>query len=158
MSPLKNQINIPKYPHPGSFGAIRKYDIHTGIDLYCKNNDNLFAIEDGITINVCRFTGDKVGSPWWENTDAILIKGKSGVILYGELSTDIKIGSTIKEGDKIGNIKRVLKEDKGKPMHMLHLELYESDYNGDGVIWELNGNKPDKLKDPTDWIEKIIDC
>lgn len=58
-SPLKRY----KPPHAGGvFGAVRKYDIHTGIDLYCESGDHVYAIEDGIVVNVCHFTGPKVGS------------------------------------------------------------------------------------------------
>lgn len=136
-------------PHSGGlFGAVRKHDIHTGIDLYCHQYDDVFAIEDGIVINICPFTGEKAGSVWWNETDAILIKGKSGVILYGELQPLVKVGVNIKEGDLIGKILRVFKKDKGLPMDMLHLELYDSEYIGDGEIWNINQEMPKLLKDP----------
>lgn len=144
-SPLKRY----KTPHAGGvFGAVRKYDIHTGIDLYCESGDPVYAIEDGIVVNVCHFTGQKVGSDWWNDTDAVLIEGKSGVILYGELESKVKVGDSIKEGQHIGNILTVLKVDKGLPINMLHLELYKSGYRGDGEIWNLNTTKPDMLLDP----------
>jgi murein DD-endopeptidase MepM/ murein hydrolase activator NlpD len=55
-SPLKRY----KTPHAGGvFGAVRKYDIHTGIDLYCELEDPVYAIEDGVVVNVCHFTGSK---------------------------------------------------------------------------------------------------
>lgn len=153
MFPLKYIIgDIPKPPHPGSFGAVRKHDIHTGIDLYCPNDSMIYAIEDGVVINVCNFTGPKVNSPWWEDTDAVLIRGKSGVILYGELTPLVSVCNEIKEGDPIGKVKRVLKEKSSNSLKltsMLHLELYDSDYFGDGEIWYLNEEKPpQKLKNP----------
>ncbi len=160
--PLDNIQNILIAPHQGGFGAKRKYDIHTGIDFYCNEGDKVYAMEDGEIINICWFTGPKADLPWWNDTQAILVKGKSGVILYGELipSDDvvsngiltcnrIQTGMLVKEGDVLGTIKTVLKEYKGLPMNMLHLELYEHDYLGDGVIWLLDQEKPDKLKDPS---------
>jgi murein DD-endopeptidase MepM/ murein hydrolase activator NlpD len=136
-------------PHSGGkFGAVRKYDIHTGIDLYCEEHSKVFAIESGIVVNICNFTGEKAGSPWWENTQAVLIEGQSGVVLYGEVSTDLNIGDKVKEGQIIGEVLRVLKKDKGLPMTMLHLELYKRGYRGDGEIWNLNENKPEMLLNP----------
>ncbi len=40
MFPLKNyKHNIPIGIEFGAFGVIRKFDVHTGVDLYCNNND-----------------------------------------------------------------------------------------------------------------------
>lgn len=158
MFPLNEIVDIPVLPHPGSFGAVRKHDVHTGVDLYCPNGSEVYAIEDGVVINVCNFTGPKANSPWWEDTEAILIKGESGVILYGELIPLVSMSKEIKEGDLIGKVKKVLKEKPSnllKPTSMLHLELYDSDYFGDGEIWYLNEkNPPQKLKDPTNLLRK----
>jgi hypothetical protein len=144
-----NSYLLPDKKSQGWFGANRKYDIHTGIDLYCNQFDNVYAIEDGIVVNVCNFTGPKAGLDWWNDTDAVLIEGKSGVILYGEIDPIVKIGDHILEGDLIGKILRVLKTDKGLPMDMLHLELYEVGYRGNGEIWNLQEAKPTLLKDPS---------
>ena len=148
--PLNNIEDILVAPHQGGFGAKRKHDIHTGIDFYCNEGDNVYAMEDGEIINICWFTGPKAGLTWWNDTQAILVKGKSGVILYGELvpSDNMVLNVVVKEGDVLGTIKTVLKEYKGLPMNMLHLELYEHDYLGDGEIWLLDQEKPNKLKDP----------
>jgi len=148
MKPLNNYI-LPVDNSQGLFGAIRKHDIHTGIDLYCEKHDIVYAIEDGVVVNVCVFTGPGAGLPWWNDTKAVLIEGKSGVILYGELDTELMIGDLIKEGDMIGMILTVLKKDKGLPMNMLHLELYERGYRGDGEIWRIGEDKPKFLLDPT---------
>jgi murein DD-endopeptidase MepM/ murein hydrolase activator NlpD len=152
-------LNKFTYPEPGSqgtFGAIRKYDIHTGLDLYCNEGEEVFTIESGEVINVVNFTGSKANSPWWNDTQAILIKGDSGVILYGELESKISIGDHVDSGQLIGTIKTVLKKDKGLPMTMLHLELYEHDYNGEGEWWKHEENKPDKLLNSELLFEKWI--
>lgn len=146
-------LNNFEYPHPksqGTFGAVRKYDIHTGIDLYCDEGESVYAIEDGILIKIVPFTGENAGSPWWEKTDAIMIKGKSGIILYGELQPNInlRIGDQIKEGDNLGHIIRVLKKNKGLPTTMLHLELYKPDYDGEGEWWQHGEKQPHKLMNP----------
>lgn len=139
-------------PYHGRFGAIRKYDIHTGLDLYCEDGDSFYAFEDGEIINIFNFTGDLAESPWWENTKGILIRSDKFSLLYGEVETELNIGDFVKKGDRIGSVKRVLKEDKGLPMCMLHIEAYNIDYFGEGVIWNLNEDKPDMLLN----IEDII--
>lgn len=144
---------LDKYTLPwtlqGRFGGKRKFDIHTGIDLYCNQLDRVYAIEPGIVVNVCHFTGPQVGLDWWNDTEAVLIEGKSGVILYGEVLPSVKVGDSVSEGEEIGKILRVLKKDKGLPMDMLHLELYKHGYRGDGEIWKLDEDKPEMLKDPS---------
>ncbi len=92
-----------------------------------------------------------MGTPWWNDTNFILLRGESGAILYGEITfnKDILNVEHVKEGDLLGWVKTVLKEDKGKPMTMLHIELYNENYIGDGVIWKLGEQKPEILRDIT---------
>ena len=95
------------------------------------------------------FTGPIVDSPWWNTTYSIVIKSHSGYILYGEIMIEpnLKLGSIIQAGEKIGNIIPVLKQNKGKnPIHMLHLELYST--GPFALIWNLNEKKPENLSNP----------
>ena len=157
MFPLKNyQYMIPDSNMCGGFGFKRKHDTHTGVDLYCNNGDSVYCIENGVIVDICEFTGFNE-SPWWEDTYAVVIKGESGFILYGEIIPDhnLKTGSVVKEGDLIGSVKRVLKKDKGvTPTSMLHLELYDT-YTE--PVWWIN-EKPKNLKDITEllWNQKHI--
>lgn len=137
-------------PHEqGLFGAIRKHDIHTGIDLYCHPGDPVYAIEKGLVVGVVPFTGPSAGFPWWNDTKAVLVEGPSGVFLYGELEPRVKVDDILLPGMVIGNVLTVLKKDKGLPMTMLHLELYKKGYRGSGEVWELGKPKPDMLLDPS---------
>jgi murein DD-endopeptidase MepM/ murein hydrolase activator NlpD len=152
MFPIKNyKYNLPKSGiDPGGFGTKRKFDIHTGIDLYCELGDDVFAIEDGEVVDIHQFTGGEE-SPWWKDTFAVVVRGKSGFILYGEIEPIVKIGDKIKENDVVGKVIEVLKKEKPKnPKTMLHIELY-SKYNG-SVWWKIGDEKPDGLEDP----EKIL--
>lgn len=155
MTPLNRKIYFDRIPEQGKFGVIRKYDIHTGIDLYCRPGDSVYAIEDGVVVNVCDFTGINAGSPWWNDTQAVLIKGKSGVLLYGEVFTDLVVGEKVEEGDVIAFVKTVLKNDKGLPMTMLHMELYEHDYTGNGEWWKHGETKPEKLLNIEEFLIKV---
>lgn len=145
MLPFKRNIDINSIPYHGRFSAIRKHDIHTGLDLYCEDDSPFYCVEDGIIINIFDFTGETVGSPWWNNTKAILVRCNKYLILYGEIDTDLKVGDEVKQGDRLGIVKRVLKENKGLPMTMLHIEAYELGYNGEGEIWDLDSEKPKSL-------------
>jgi murein DD-endopeptidase MepM/ murein hydrolase activator NlpD len=154
MFPINNyRFELP-LEGPASFGAVRKHDIHTGVDLYCDNETLVFAIEDGIVVNIENFTGASAGSPWWNETNSILIEGESGVILYGELKPLRAIGETIKKGELIGFVVPVLKKDKGvNPTTMLHMELYKHGTT-ESVWWKLGEEKPDNLLNITPILQK----
>jgi hypothetical protein len=156
--PLDNYLyKLPTPDEGGGFGHVRKYDIHTGVDLYCEENDFVYAMEDGNIVNIEKFTGEWAGSPWWNDTEAILIEGESGVILYGEIivNDEIRNKNIIKEGELLGRIKTVLKKDKGKnPPNMLHIELYKKGTT-ESVWWKLNSQKPENLLDITNLLKKF---
>lgn len=158
-SPIKLTYPLPKPGDPGYFATVRRHDIHTGIDLYCEDGAEVSAMEDGVVVAIEKFTGAHAGSPWWNDTWAILIEGKFGVIVYGEISIhhNLAVGDSVKEGDVLGNVAQVLKKDKGvTPTSMLHLELMEH-----GVYatywWESGTDIPAGLKNPIVLFEHIED-
>ena len=156
--PLKDWSfqSIPEGDHNGAFGKVRKYDIHTGVDLYCEPNTEVFAVEDGEVIAIEEFTGPNADSPWWYDTQAVLVKGKSGVILYGEVTApDIEVGLFLKRGMLFAFTKQVLKKDKGLPMCMLHFELYTSNII-ESVWWKLNDTQPENLLNPTKKLQESL--
>jgi murein DD-endopeptidase MepM/ murein hydrolase activator NlpD len=136
--------------HVGAFGTMRKNHCHEGVDLYCMPNDEVYAMEDGVVVLIEDFTGAKINMPWWNDTRAVHIEGISGVINYGEIkeNEDIYIGKKIKQGDCIGKVVTVLLKDKGRPMTMLHLELYKSG-SCESVTWNINEPQPSILLNPT---------
>jgi murein DD-endopeptidase MepM/ murein hydrolase activator NlpD len=147
-------LSVFSFPdEKGSFGAIRKYDIHTGIDLYAKEGDPVFSIEDGEVISIENFTGEWANPPttFWNNTKAILVKCKNYTILYGELAPTVEVGDFVFSGQKIGTLLTVLKKDKGRPMTMLHLEVYTD--AKESVTWPLEKEKPANLLDPSFLLE-----
>ena len=135
----------------GQYGAVRKFDIHTGVDLYCEEDTPVIALETGTIVAIEDYTGSKAESPWWNDTQALLVESDSGVICYGEIEIHkhLKVGDTVSKGSVIGVVKRVLKKDKGRPTTMLHFELYTHGTT-ESVIWYLDKPKPENLLDPTD--------
>lgn len=148
--PLKNKA--PMFPdEPGSFGSIRKFDNHTGVDLYCELGQSVIAVEDGEVISIENFTGSKADdpSPWWNDTQAVLIRGNSGVVVYGEVFTLVKVGDNVKAGQKIASVEQsVLKRFKGRPMVMLHMELMSPESTGT-IWWKSEQPQPANLFDIT---------
>jgi len=144
--PLDSEWQLP--PPQGRFGAVRKFDVHTGVDLYCEPGATVLALENGLVVDIIDFTGPEAGSPWWNATKAILVEGQMGCILYGEVSASVVVGQRVQAGEAIGEVVTVLKKNKGLPMTMLHLELYPNGWRT-AVEWPLGEPKPDVLHDPT---------
>lgn len=150
--------------HPGRFGARRKYDIHSGIDLYEYSNTSrpVTAFEDGKIVHIGPFTGKKAGCDWWEDSDCICIKGKSGIIVYGEVlvNENLKIGQKVITKETIAWIVQILKHPPktnipGHSMKMLHVELLSPDAPEPFISgWGLDQERPKYLKDPTIYLFK----
>ncbi len=147
---LNDEFEIPEDNHVGAFGYKRKNHIHEGIDFYCNDGESIYSIEDGVVVSIGWFTGSAMNSNWWNDTQYIMIEGKSGVINYGEIIVNpyIQIGSKILAGSFLGTVRQVLKENKGRPMSMLHLELYTSGTKTPIKEWGLNMEKPNQLLNP----------
>jgi hypothetical protein len=150
--------NIPVPGSPGSFGFQRSHYFHDGNDLYCQEGQEVIAIEDGVVVDISIFTGEDADppSPWWNSTKAVLVEGKSGVIGYCEINPMfyLVLGFKVKEGDMIGRVVPVLKEDKGNGTSMLHLNLYTPGTTKH-VTWALDQEKPENLLDSTQLLRSI---
>ncbi len=153
-----NEFEINLFPHVGSFGVRRRHDVHKGIDLYAHIGTSVYAVEDGEIVDICWFTGEPLGMGWWEDTKAVYVKGKSGIVVYGEIEPNpqLKIGDNIKNCTLIGAVKRVLKKDNGRPLSMLHLELHHPDYIHTEQ-WQIGQPKPVGVFDPTPYLLNIFE-
>lgn len=152
------ETEIPINPHPGSFGVTRKHHNHEGVDLYCNKNDIVVAIEKGVIVNIKPFTGLIAQAEHWNDTYCVMVEGKSGVFNYGEIIplVNLKIGIELEEGEIIGHVETVLKKDKGRPMNMLHLELYTNGTIEPIKEWALGEVKPKQLLDPTNILLSLM--
>jgi phosphopantothenoylcysteine decarboxylase len=154
---INKDVEIPITPHVGSFGVRRKFDRHRGVDLYAPEKSLVFAVEDGEVKMKRPWTGTRADCDWWEDTDALLVEGRSGLVVYGEIeiAPNLKEGDKVKRGEVIGFVKRVLKKDKGRPMSMLHIELRKPGfYKNIDKSWE-DDNMPNGVLDPTN---QLIRC
>lgn len=116
----------PLFPdEPGRFGAVRRHDVHTGVDLYCEEGDPIVSATFGEVIAVEAFTGPDAEdpSPHWNNTQAVLVLSGDKVLVYGEIESAVSVGDVVHPGDLLGVAVPVLKNDKGRPMVMLHFEI-----------------------------------
>lgn len=150
--PLQNQT--PLFPdEPGTFGIARKFEHHTGIDLYADRGTKVVAVEAGVVVLVEVFTGPMAPdpSPWWNHTQAVLVEGPSGVVVYGEVTALVEMGQVVKAGDVLGILEEpVLRRFKGRPMMMLHLELATKGSRNTFWGWTAPPKpQPKGLLDPT---------
>lgn len=138
------------YPQ-AMFGAVRKHDIHTGVDIYLPEGTQVTALLPGKVIEVEWFTGTMSDppTPWWHDTQAVWVElGDGRVVVYGEVIASVTKCQSVEGGDIIGTVKQVLKVDKGTPTSMLHLELY-SQRPLATAVWGIGEPQPDYLMDPT---------
>ena len=144
-------FGLPLTGHPGSFGFVRKNHIHEGVDLYGYEGQAVYAVETGTVVAIEHFTGKLATPPstWWHDTMAVLIEGPTGVVVYGEIQTDLQVGMKIARGSLVGSLIPVLKVDKGRPTTMLHLELHE---HGTRMSYEWLDIRPSSLRDPTEFL------
>ena len=134
-------------PASGRFGAVRRHDVHTGVDLHAAEGSEVVAIEPGRVVAVVPFTGPAAGSPWWLPTRAVLVEDTDGVWVYGEVDPEVSVGDTVVEGQRLGTVARVLRRDKGAPTAMLHLERCAPGLR-DPVWWRHGEPCPAVLQDP----------
>lgn len=158
---MKHFCNIPFHvpnseEEPGSFASVRKHDIHCGVDIYLPEGTPISFLRHGQVVAIEPFTGPSVGSPWWLDTWAVYVWNGYETDVYGELyrPAHLQVGQRVISGMLCGNIAKVLKNMKGKPMTMLHFEQYEGKVL-DSAVWELGKPRPVDLIDPTEFLLKV---
>lgn len=137
----------------GLFGAVRRYDVHTGLDLYCEEGEPVLCISAGVVVDVFQFTGESAGTGWWNDTQAVVVSSGDKTYVYGELESCVEVGSVVSVGDKLGAVVPVLKTYKGTtPTAMLHLEVWMTVSYKKNYVWPLGHARCEGLLDPIDWI------
>lgn len=153
----EHQTHLPLPPHPGAFGVKRTHHTHEGVDLYCPQGTPVFAVESGEIVAVIPFTGARAEppSPWWRETEAVLVEGASGVVVYGEIAPVVgrRLGYKLQRGEPVGYVIQVLPKDKGYPLSMLHLELHVA---GTRNAYDWIDARPLSLVDPTPFLVEAL--
>ena len=146
-------LPIGKY-HPAGFGYSKNHNVHTGVDLYVPDNIPVVSVEAGTVIAILQFTGPGTPYPSLIPTEAIMIEGATGVVLYGEVEVkkDIQVGQVIEAGSRIANIKCAILNQP-----MLHLELYKHGTKKPRV-WKQGAVQPKSLLDPTPHLISLKTC
>lgn len=149
---------LPIDNHVGAFGVERRHHIHEGVDLYVPTGTPVRSVEPGVVVAVLPLTGITAQSPWWLDTECVMVEGTSGVVLYGEIEvgSHIKSGRYIGGGDHIGYVTRVLRNDKGRPLSMLHLERHLSGTRT-FQAWDKGAPRPASLLDPTPFLLPLVE-
>ena len=151
--PLTHMGVLSEPGSQGAFGAVRKHDIHTGVDIHCSDTTQVLAAEPGTVVAVLQFTGEAVGSPWWNDTWAVLVEGDERPICYGEVQAHVPVGAHVAPGDLIGRILPVLKKTD-RCTTMLHFEMYTKGTR-EPVWWRLGEPQPTCLLDPTTYLAQL---
>lgn len=155
-------LQLPLSPHPGAFAVKRKHHTHEGVDLYCPDKTPVICPFDCEVVDIFDFTGEKANTPWWNDTQSLLLKSVDSRFNYSinlgeiEVSESLYKGVSVKAGQCVGWVKTVLKKDKGRPMSMLHLELYEPTSTCVSSGW-YSEEKPDLLIDPTQFLLSLAE-
>ena len=112
---------------------------HAGIDFVAPHGTTVYAITSGTVQRVAVF---------YSSTLAVEVKNDDGSILrYCEISTDLKEGDRVEQGEMIGKIMRA---DSGT--EMLHMEVYYGD--GEGMLTQTWNTTYTYLDDPPNFLRR----
>lgn len=99
---------------------------------------------------------------WWNDTWVVYVKNleDNTIFAYGEVMPLVEEGDLLELGQVLGYVLTVLKEYKGRPMSMLHLEQYQgfkddTHFNKGWDAWTDPYMRPLGLKDPTSLLLSI---
>lgn len=99
---------------------------HAGIDFEAPHGTKVYAITSGTVHRVALF---------YQGTYAVEVHNDDGSVLrYCEISTSLKAGDRVEQGDVIGAIKRATSGTE-----MLHVELYYGD--GEGMLTQRDNKQ-----------------
>lgn len=156
---------LPRKNSKGSFWEDRGDRFNAGIDIYTPENSTLLAVEDGIVIDIDKFTDSSV--PFLNDTYYLIIKSPEKInYKYCELDNiKVKIGEQVKAGQELALIKSIVNKDgvnESTPYYIkeliydnylskLHLEMYKAPFT-EIRPYEygnfLGDEKPNSIIDP----------
>lgn len=165
--PLPNSFEnlLPKRNNKGAFWEDRGDRFNAGVDIYAPDNSEVYAVEQGIVIDIDVFTSSDIS--YLSNTKYVIIKSPEKInYKYCEVSDiKVKIGDKIEPGQHIANIKSIINQnniDDETPFFIkelvyeelfakLHLEMYKAPFT-EIRPYELGNylgeTKPSSIIDP----------
>lgn len=165
--PLPNSLEntLPKRNTKGSFWEDRGDRFNAGVDIYAPENSPIYAIEEGVVIDIDVFSRNS--SPYLNETKYLIIKSPEKVnYKYCEIDDIvIEIGDKVKPGDLIASVKRLINPDHidnetpffikeliyDNLLSKLHLEMYKAPFT-EIRPYELGNflgdEKPNSIIDP----------
>ena len=131
---------------------------HSGIDLYCPVGSKVLAVEDCTIVKIWEFTGPSY-TPEYRKTWAVNVRNSDGrIAVYGEVRKPrLKVSQKVRAGQVIGHVAQLMytsKRPQKKLRCMLHFELYKKGTKRTVEWWPRNMPKPEKLLDPTRYLEE----
>jgi murein DD-endopeptidase MepM/ murein hydrolase activator NlpD len=111
---------------------------HVGVDVYCRDGDDVVACADGTVVNYYGFYRTRTG----EMSFALFVAHEGVVINYGEVKGNAPVakGKRVKAGDKIGVVSSA---------NMIHFETYEPGAVANTRWLAVQANPPRGLLNPT---------
>ncbi|MBQ3229567.1 MAG: peptidoglycan DD-metalloendopeptidase family protein, partial [Clostridia bacterium] len=130
-----NDVWFAAYGAPRDGGSRR----HKGVDYYPYDSgkykygrdgtaQNVYAVYDGVVVSNFSF---------YAGMNAVVIDHGGVFVLYGEISSPLKVGDTVEQGQLVGTMKL-----SQKGTLMLHLEVFVGEYG------KFSRNHPNRV-DPT---------
>jgi murein DD-endopeptidase MepM/ murein hydrolase activator NlpD len=113
---------------------------HVGVDVYCREGDEVVACADGTIVFFDHFT-DSHGQP----TNQLLVEHAGVVINYGEVAPNSNTTFGWKRGDNVAAGQRIARVGATR---MLHFETYVPGTKQNHK-WMIGGPRPSELLNPT---------
>ncbi len=127
---------------------------HAGIDLYGNEDDRVRACEDGVVVNVFRFTRN---DGQHHETHAVMVQCDSGLVInYGEVKKSSLAKYGTHPGAKVRAGRTIARLGRAINTAMLHFEIYTN-----GTVaskrWLRNSPPPPGLLDPSHYLLQLRD-
>lgn len=140
--PVPESFNevLPMKGSPGSFGEEKDNGISCGVDIFCKPNSDVIAIESGIVVDTGLYSRSSI-EDYFNDTYYVIIKNGKINMRYGGLREQyLKPGTNVMGGDPLGFTGEVINLGKISPndpfyirelaykeyCSFLHIEIYKA--------------------------------
>lgn len=176
--PDSYENTLPRKNSKGAFWEDRGDRFNAGIDIYTPENSVLHAVEEGVVIDIDKFTSSEI--PYLKDTYYLIIKSPEKInYKYCELDDiRVNIGDHVKAGQELAIIKSIIEKDNVNEqtpyfikeliyenlLTKLHLEMYKAPFT-EIRPYEygnyLGDEKPNSIIDPNVYfmgVKKVVNA